>query len=97
VTLKSVQRTTKTEASAENGMVTAMHPLAAEAGVEILQGGGNAVDGAIATALASGVVEPFMSGLGGTLYAVVYSSPRGIAFRRRGRGRTSRAGPRRSH
>ena len=77
MTLKSQQRTTKTEASAENGMVTAMHPLAAEAGVEILKCGGNAVDGAIATALASGVVEPFMSGLGGTLYALVYDASSG--------------------
>lgn len=75
--LKSVQGTTKTEASSENGMVTAMHPLAAEAGVEILKRGGNAVDGAIATALASGVVEPFMSGLGGTLYALVHDASAG--------------------
>jgi gamma-glutamyltranspeptidase/glutathione hydrolase len=58
-------------------MVTAMHPLAAEAGLEILEGGGNAVDAAIATALASGVVEPFMSGLGGTLYALVYDASSG--------------------
>ena len=75
--VKSRQRTTKTEASAGNGMVTAMHPLAAEAGVEILKRGGNAVDAAIATALASGVVEPFMSGLGGTLYALVYDASSG--------------------
>jgi gamma-glutamyltranspeptidase/glutathione hydrolase len=58
-------------------MVTAMHPLAAEAGVEILERGGKAVDAAIATALASGVVEPFMSGLGGTLYALVYDASSG--------------------
>jgi gamma-glutamyltranspeptidase/glutathione hydrolase len=58
-------------------MVTAMHPLAAEAGVEILKRGGSAVDAAIATALASGVVEPFMSGLGGTLYALVHDASSG--------------------
>jgi gamma-glutamyltranspeptidase/glutathione hydrolase len=58
-------------------MVTAMHPLAAAAGVEILKRGGTAVDAAIATALSSGVVEPFMSGLGGTLYALVYDASSG--------------------
>ncbi len=77
MTQKSLQRTTRSEASAGNGMVTAMHPLAAEAGVEILKRGGSAVDAAIATALASGVVEPFMSGLGGTLYALVYDASSG--------------------
>ncbi len=77
-THQSIQRTTKTEAVSENGMVTAMHPLAAEAGVGILRRGGSAVDAAIAAALASGVVEPFMSGVGGTLYALVYDASTGV-------------------
>lgn len=67
----------KSEVVAENGMVTAMHPLAAEAGVEILQQGGNAADAAVAAAFAVGVVEPFMSGLGGAAYAVAYQSATG--------------------
>ena len=58
---------------ARNGMVCAGHPLAAQAGMAILQKGGNAVDAAIATAAALNVVEPNMSGIGGDGYIMVYT------------------------
>ena len=55
-----------------NGMVCAGHPLAAQAGIATLHQGGNAIDAAIATAAALGVVEPLMSGIGGDGFIMAY-------------------------
>jgi gamma-glutamyltranspeptidase / glutathione hydrolase len=56
------------------GIVAAESPLAAQAGVRILERGGNAVDAAIATNAVMGLVEPMMNGIGGDLFAIVYDA-----------------------
>ena len=56
------------------GIVGAESPLAAQAGVRMLERGGNAVDAAIATNAMMGVVEPMMNGIGGDLFAIVYDA-----------------------
>lgn len=58
----------------KNGIVAAESPLAAQAGVRILESGGNAVDAAIATNAMMGVVAPMMNGIGGDLFAIVYDA-----------------------
>jgi gamma-glutamyltranspeptidase / glutathione hydrolase len=57
-----------------NGIVAAESPLAAQAGVRMLERGGNAVDAAIATNAMMGVVEPMMNGMGGDLFVIVYDA-----------------------
>src|SRR5256714_14183906 len=54
------------------GIVAAESPLAAQAGVRVLEHGGNAVDAAIATNAMMGVVEPMMNGIGGDMFVIVY-------------------------
>lgn len=53
------------------GMVASVHPLATDAGVAVLRGGGNAIDAAVAVGLTLGVVDPHNSGLGGGCFILI--------------------------
>lgn len=61
------------------GAVAANHPLATLAGYDVLRAGGNAMDAAVAVASTLGVVEPYMSGMGGDAFYLVYEAAEGRA------------------
>ncbi len=65
----------RAETLATHGIVAAPHALAAQAGLDMLKAGGNAIDAAIAANATLQVVYPFLCGLGGDLFAIVWDAP----------------------
>ena len=64
----------KSAASSRRGVVAAQNQKAADIGAEVLRNGGNAIDAAVATSFALGVLEPWMSGIGGIGYLQVWDA-----------------------
>ena len=68
----STLRLTKPAVRGDGGIVAAQHRRAAEVGARVLDAGGDAVDAVVATSFALGVLEPWMSGIGGGGAMVLY-------------------------
>ncbi len=86
-----MMRTGRPVTIANHGMVTSPHYLASQAGLQILQQGGNAVDAAIATAATLGVVMPHQTSMGGDAFWLIYKTDTGQLHALNASGRSSYA------
>ncbi len=82
---------TRSEVIARNGMAATSHPLATQAALDILKKGGNAIDAAIAANAVLGVVEPTGAGIGGDLFALIWSADKNRLYGLNASGKSPRS------
>ena len=82
---------TRSEVIAANGMAATSQPLATQAALDILKKGGNAIDAAIAANAVLGVVEPTGSGIGGDLFALIWSAEKDKLYGLNASGKSPRS------
>lgn len=82
---------TRSEVIARNGMAATSQPLATQVALDILKKGGTAIDAAIAADAVLGLVEPTGAGIGGDLFAIIWSAEKGKLYGLNGSGRSPRS------
>ena len=88
--MRDIQYPGRSVVMSTNGMIATSHPMATQAGLEVLKSGGNAMDAAVAAAAVQCVTEPQSTGIGGDCFILVHEARTGKLHGLNGSGRSPR-------